>query len=141
MPSHELQPYEQEEGSFWPMSDWPVFRGFMPSIRGFFPSSDLSIWEEKDHVIVEAPLPGIKAEDVELTYERGVLTIRGERKENKEDKERRYFHKSSASFVYRLTVPGDVDETSEPEAKLENGVIRVSFKKHKKAAPRKITVK
>ena len=57
MPSHEMQPYEHEEGSFWPMSDWPFIRGFMPSMRGVFPSSDLSVWEEKDHVMVEARAP------------------------------------------------------------------------------------
>ena len=141
MPSHEMQPYEHEEGSFWPMSDWPFIRGFMPSMRGVFPSSDLSVWEEKDHVMVEAPLPGIKASDVELTFERGVLTIRGEKKEEKEDKERKYFHKSNASYVYRLTIPGNVDESAEPEAKIDNGIIHICFKKQKKAGPRKINVK
>ncbi len=140
MPSHEVQPYEHEE-SFWPISDWPCFRSFMPSMRGLFPSSDLSVWEEKDCVIVEAPLPGIKANDVDLTFERGVLTIRAQKKEEKEDKDRKYYHKSNAAYVYRMTVPGDIDETCEPEAKLENGVIRISFKKHKEATPRKINVK
>jgi HSP20 family protein len=141
MARHEMQPYEGEEHPFWSLTDWPSMRSFMPAFRGFFPSSDLSVWEEKDHVFVEAPLPGITASDVELTYERGVLTIRGQKKEEKEDKERKYFNKSNTSFLYRLTIPGDVDEGEEPEAKLENGILRISFKKHKKEAPRRINVK
>ena len=83
MPRHELQPYEQEEHPFWSLAEWPFMRTFMPSMRGFFPSSDVSVWEEKDHVMVEAPLPGIAAGDVELTFERGLLTIRGQKKEEK----------------------------------------------------------
>ena len=142
MPSHEMQPYEHEESLFWPMSsEWPFLRGFMPAFRNPIAGSDLSVWEEKDHVIVEAPVPGIGSDDVDLTFERGVLTIRGQKKEEKEDKDRKYFHKSSSSFVYRLTVPGEIDETAEPEAKLDNGILRVSFKKHKRAMPRKINVK
>ena len=141
MPSHEMQPYEQEEHLFWPMGEWPLMRGFMPTFRSPLAGSDLSVWEEKDHVIVEAPLPGIAADGVDLTFERGVLTIRGQKKEEKEDKERKYYHKSSSSFVYRLSIPGEIDEAAEPEAKLDNGILRVSFKKHKKAMPRKINVK
>lgn len=141
MPSHELQPYEEEESSFWPMSFGPLFRGIMPSMRGIFPTADLDVYEDKDHVVVKAPLPGLKSGDVDLSFEKGILTIHGQRKEEKEDKERKYFHKSSASYVYRLSVPGDIDEGAEPEAKLEEGVLEISFKKHKRAAPRKIQVK
>ena len=141
MPSHEMRPYEQEENLFWPMGEWPIFQGYMPALKSSFTGSDLSVWEEKDHVIVEAPLPGISADGVDLTFERGVLTIRGQKKEEKEDKDRKYFHRSSSSFVYRLNIPGEIDDTAEPEAKLENGVLRISFKKHKRAVPRKINVK
>ena len=80
MPTHELQPYEQEEHPFWSLSDWPFMRGLLPAARGLFPSSELSVWEEKDRVIVEAPLPGVIAGDVDLTFERGILTIRAEKK-------------------------------------------------------------
>ena len=140
MPTHGMQPYEQEESFLWPMGEMPIFRGFLPSFRGAT-GSDLSVWEEKDHVIVEAPLPGISTDGIDLTFERGVLTIRGQKKEEREDKDRKYFHKSSSSFVYRLTIPGEIDEAAEPEAKLENGVLRISFKKHRRAVPRKINVK
>ena len=141
MPNRDMQPYEQEENLFWPISEWPLLRGFTPAFRGSLSGSELSVWEEKDHVIVEAPLPGITSDGVDLTFERGVLTIRGQKDDEKEDKDRKYFHKSSSSFVYRLAVPGEIDETADPEAKLEHGVLRVSFKKHKRAVPRKINVK
>jgi HSP20 family protein len=139
MPGKMMQPYEPEEMTFWPFSEWT--RGLLPSARGMISSTDLSVWEDKEHVVVEAPLPGIKPEDVELNFEKGMLTIRAERKEEKEEKEKKYYHKSSSSFVYRLTVPGELDETAEPEAKLTNGVLHVCFKKQKRLAPKKITVK
>jgi HSP20 family protein len=138
MPEHMMQQYEPEEASLaWPFSEWP----FHPLSRHFLPSSGLSVWEEKDNVVVEAALPGIGPGEAELTYERGILTIRGNKKEEKQDKERKYYQKSSSSFVYRLSVPGELDETAEPEAKLTDGVLQVRFKKHHRAAPRKINVK
>lgn len=139
MPNRMLQPYEPEEMSLWPFSE--LSRGLFPSFRGTISSSDLSVWEDKEDVVVEAPLPGIKPGEVDLNYEKGTLTIRAERKEEKEDKEKKYFHKSASSFVYRLTVPGELDETIEPEAKMSEGVLQVRFKKQKRSLPKKIHVK
>lgn len=141
MPNQMMQPYEHED-AFWPLSEWPLTRALLPAFRGGgLPLSGLSIWEEQDFVLVEAALPGIRPGEVELTVERGVLTIRAERKEEKEEKERKYFQKASSSFVYRLSVPGELDEVADPEASLANGVLRVRFKKHKRSMPRKIAVK
>lgn len=134
-----LQPYEPEELSLWPFTEWT--RGTFPSFRGMISSTDLSVWEEKEDVVVEAPLPGIKPEEVELNFEKGTLTIRADRKEESEDKNKKYFHKSSSSFVYRLTIPGELDESVEPEAKLSDGILKIRFKKQKKTLPKKIHVK
>lgn len=135
--SRMLQPYEPEESS-WALEEWPFTRALFPSMHHFLPSSGVSIWEEKDEVIVETSLPGIRSGEVELTFERGVLTVRAQKKE--ESKDRKYFQKSSSSFLYRLTVPGELDETAEPQAKLADGMLVVRFKKHKKATPRKINI-
>lgn len=135
-----LQPYEEpEELSLWPFGEWT--RGLFPSVRGAMSSSELSVWEEKDDVVVEAPLPGIKPNEVDLNFEKGTLTIRASRKEEKEDKDKKYFHKSSSSFVYRLTVPGELDDSVEPEANLNDGVLQVRFKKQQRTLPKKINVK
>ena len=134
-----LQPFEPEESS-WALEEWPFTRSLFPSMRQFFPTSGLSVWEEKDEVVVETALPGIKTGEVELTFERGVLTVHAQKKEEKESKDRKYFQKSSSSFLYRLNVPGELDETEEPQAKLNDGVLTVRFKKHKRATPRKINI-
>ncbi len=139
MPNRMMQPYEPEELSLWPW-EGPFSRSFFPSLRNLIPSTELSVWEEKDDVVVEAGLPGIKAGEVDLSFEKGVLTIRAERKEEKEEKERKYFQKSSSTFVYRLSVPGELDETVEPKANLSNGVLQVRFKKQKRSVPKKINV-
>ena len=140
MPNRMLQPYEPEEMSLWPFSEWSR-GGLFPSFRGMISSTDLSVWEEKEDVVVEAPLPGIKPEEVEINFEKGTLTIRAERKEEKEDKEKKYFHKSASSFVYRLSIPGEIDDSIEPEAKLNEGVLQIRFKKQKRSLPKKIHVK
>jgi len=131
-----LQPFEPEE--LW-LQEWP-FRNLFPSSHQSFGTSGISAWEEKDHIMIEVALPGMKKEDVELVFERGVLTIRAERKETEEDKDRKYFQRANHSFLYRLTVPGELDEVAEPEAKLRDGMLLVRFKKHKKATPRTISV-
>lgn len=129
-----LQPFESEE-SLWPFHhNWPIMKGLLQS------SNDISIWEDKDAVVVETALPGVSKENVELIYEKGVLTVRGEKKEEKQDKDRKYYQKSSSSFVYRLSVPGEIDDSVEPEAKLNNGVLQIRFKKHLRSQPRKINV-
>jgi len=94
-------------------------------------ASDLSICEdqEKNAIIVEAALPGVNKEDVDITFEKGVLTIRASTREKEEDKKRKYFRKRNSSFMYRMTVPGNIDESQEPKANLSNGVMYVEFKK------------
>jgi hypothetical protein len=66
-----------------------------------------------------------------ISYERGVLTIQATKKEEKEDKEKKFFQKSSSSFVYHLTVPGNIDEKVVPKAEISNGLIKVVFAKAK----------
>jgi HSP20 family protein len=139
MPGKMMQPYEQQdELALWPFSEWT--RSLFPSFRGTISSTDLSVWEDKEDVVIEAPLPGIKPEEVELNYEKGILTISADKKEEKEEKDKKYYHKSSSSFVYHLSVPGELDESTEPQAKLTNGVLQVLFKKQKRTTPKKIQV-
>lgn len=61
----------------------------MGGVRGFAPAIDML--DRKDEVVLRADLPGLEQKDVEVTVEEGVLTIRGERKEEKEVKEEDYY--------------------------------------------------
>ncbi len=118
----------------WFEEDWfPTFGSKEPS--------GLSVSEDASNVYVEASLPGIKAEDIVITYDKGALWIKGERKEEEKDKKRSFYRKASSSFSYHLTVPGNVDEKKEPEASYKDGIMTVTFKKAKESEPKKIKVK
>lgn len=98
----------------------------------------LTVSEDDKNVYVEAAVPGVDPKDVEVTYEKGVLTIRAEKKE--EEKGKTFRRRASKSFFYRVT-PGDVDPNKEPEAVCKNGVMKVTFAKAARAQPKKIAVK
>ncbi len=108
----------------------------------FLPATpdNLDVYETKDEVVVKAAVAGVDPDKVEVTFEKGVLTITGsEEIEEKEDK--KFYRKSSRSYSYRVAVPGTLDLSSEPSAEVKNGVIAVSFKKAEEAKPKKISVK
>jgi len=102
-------------------------------------TSNLSISEDKNSIYVEAALPGLSQEDIEVTFDNNLLWIKGEKKEEKKDK--KFYKKAISSFSYRVAVPGEVDEKKEIEASYKNGVMRVTFPKAKKTEPKKITIK
>jgi len=107
-----------------------------PSTQG-----GLSVYEDKNKVYIEAAVPGIDPKNVDVTFQDGYLWIRGETKEEEEDKKKKYYRKASRSFSYRVAVPGDVDESKEPEATYKYGVMTIAFAKSPKAQPKKIQVK
>jgi HSP20 family protein len=86
-------------------------------------------------------MPGLEADDIEVTYHKGQLWLRGSKKEEEKDKKKKYYRYASSSFNYRLAVPGNIDEKVEPDAEYKNGVMKVTFKKMSEAQPKKITIK
>ncbi len=123
-----------------------------PSIRPWFEDEDwlgslptsnsgLSVSEDNNHVFVEANMPGLKPEDIEVTFNKGELWIRGDRKEEEKDKARKYYRMASSEYSYRVVVPGEVQEHAEPEVSYKDGVLVATFKKAPKEQPKKIAVK
>ncbi len=104
-------------------------------------SNNVSISEDDKNVYVEAAVPGINPDDIEMTFDKGLLWIRGENKEEEGDKKKKYYRRAVQSFSYRIAVPGDVDLNVEPEASSANGVIKVVFAKSAQAQPKKISIK
>jgi len=102
-------------------------------------SNGVSISEDEKNVYVEAALPGVNPKDVEVTFDKGMVWIKGETKE--EEKEKKYYRKAVNSFSYRIAVPGELDGQKEPEATCKNGVMTVSFAKSAVKTPKKIAVK
>ncbi|MGB9637450.1 MAG: Hsp20/alpha crystallin family protein [Microgenomates group bacterium] len=101
--------------------------------------SGLTVSEDDKNVYVEAAVPGVEPEDVEVTFDKGVLRIKAETKH--EEKGKKYYRQASGSFYYQVLVPGNVDLEAEPEATSKNGVIKLTFKKIPETKPKKITVK
>jgi HSP20 family protein len=101
----------------------------------------LNVWEEADAFHVEADLPGVKQEDLEVfVRQRTELTVRGERKL---DERKGAWHRRERGFgkferVLELPAPVDADRV---EAKLAGGVLFVTLPKADEAKPRRIEVK
>ncbi len=101
-------------------------------------SSGLSVSEDDKHVFVEASVPGVDPDKIEVSYDKGVLWIRGQQEQ---EGGRKYYRKASTSFSYRMAIPGNVDVDKDPEATYKNGIMKVTFNKVPEPQPKKIAVK
>jgi HSP20 family protein len=100
---------------------------------------------ETEHAIeIRMDLPGVKPEDVDITVENNMLTIRGERSEEKEEHDKkRQFHsieRRFGSFSRSVALPMSVIE-SEAVAEFNEGVLKVVLPKSEEVKPKKINVK
>lgn len=105
---------------------------------------ELDVRENGTTLTIEAELPGVEEKDVSVTLANGVLTIKGEKKQNKEEKSENYYmaERSYGSFERALQLPDSVDE-AKVEAKFEKGVLKITAAKRPDAvkAQRKIEIK
>ena len=106
----------------------------------FLPSSGLTVSEDEKHVYVEAAVPGLDPEKVDVTFDKGVLWIRGSQ-DQEEKEEKKFYRRASSSFSYRVAVPGEIDESVDPEAVCKNGVMKITFNKKPQVEPKRIAVK
>lgn len=127
--------------SIWqtPIARWPSFFEDQEWTLPTLFQDGLTLSEDDKNIFVEAAVPGVDPKNVEVTFDKGILWIRGETKE--EEKKRTFYRKASRSFSYRTTLPGAVEKDTEPEAQCKNGVIHVAFKKIPTAQPKRIKVK
>ncbi len=93
-------------------------------------ASGLSVFEEGDSIVIEAALPGLSIENIEVTHAPGYLLIEAEKKE--EEKKRKYYRKACSSFSYRVPLPPSTNLTIEPEVILEEGIMKITFKRGNK---------
>lgn len=111
--------------------------GEYPALQG----SNISLSEDDKNVFVEANLPGLKEEDIEISLDKGLLWIKGESKKSEENKEKKYYYRATRSFSYHLALPSNINESSEPVANFKDGVIYITFKKAVEEKPKKIKIK
>jgi HSP20 family protein len=107
--------------------------------KNFTPALDFS--ETAEGYLVEAALPGVKPEDVEITVENNVLTIKGETRQETDSKQRN-FHRVErrfGSFQRTIGLPTTV-KADAIKADLTHGVLRLEIPKAEEVKPRKISV-
>lgn len=108
--------------------------------RGFVPAVD--IYEDKESFSLRAELPGVKADEVHIDLDRHLLTLRGERKLEREDRKEGYhrIERSYGKFTRSFALPDTVD-TEHIDANFKEGVLEVRIPKKASVQPKRIPVK
>lgn len=103
---------------------------------------EMNVYETDTEFEVSVALPGMNKDDLEINYNSGTLTISGERKLQKEDKNTRYHRIESRFGKFRrsLPLPSDVVNGDKIKAKYENGVLNVTIPKMEEKAAKKIKI-
>lgn len=113
-------------------------------------ASNRSVWtpavnveETNEELILSAELPGMSIDDVEIEVENNVLSLRGEKKETREEGDDRRFHlweRCYGSFERSFTLPRTV-KTEEISAQFKDGILHIQMPKAPEAKSRKISIK
>lgn len=114
-------------------NDEPLRASWLPSV---------DVQENESQITLRAELPGLAEEDVELTVDKGRLTIQGEKRLEKEDTDGDYrrIESSYGSFYRSFPLPDSIDQ-DKIEAHFGNGVLNVVLPKTEEAQPKRIEVK
>ncbi len=102
----------------------------------------VDIQETETEYLVKAELPEVKKEDVKVTIEGGILTLRGERRQEKEEKGKKFhrLERAYGTFVRTFAVPPDAEE-GKVAADFKDGILRVHLPKADKPRPKTVEVK
>jgi HSP20 family protein len=119
--------------------DWSV-----PSLFGedknWIPAFDIT--ENEKEYVVTAELPGIDSKELDVTYTDGLLTVKGEKKQEKEDKGENYHRveRQYGAFQRSFRIPGEV-KNDNIDANFKDGVLKLTLPKAEESKPKKIEVK
>ena len=122
---------------------WDRFFGEWPSTESFrgewAPSLDVS--ETKGEIVVRAEVPGMEAKDIDISLANDVLTIKGKKEQEKEEKEENYhrIERSYGSFSRSIRLPREV-QSDRIKASYKNGVLKITLPKSEEAKEIKIKV-
>lgn len=117
-------------------STWPARE---TGVSGWTPALD--VFDDKDSVVVKVELPGLNKDAINISLDKGVLTISGERKQERETKEGETFRseRTFGKFRRSVTLPTPVD-SSKVSASYKDGVLTVELPKAEEAKPKQIAV-
>lgn len=132
MAIRDLIPWSRQENRLFD----ELFRDFgLPSMGSFGKSlawPNLELGESDKEVRITAELPGLDAKDVDITVEEGVLTLRGEKKAEVQDKDRGYTERSYGRFERRIGLPRGI-ERDKANATFRSGVLTITLPKSEAA--------
>jgi HSP20 family protein len=118
--------------NLWDEDDFFSFKDFTPG--------GLEIKEGEKEVTVRANVAGVPADNIEVTFDKGVLWIQAKAEEKQENKGEKYYSRALWNYSYRLNVPGQLDVQKEPVLSLKDGVLAVVFTKEEVKAPKKLKI-
>ena len=109
------------------------------SVADWAPAVDIR--EEDKQFVIHADLPGVEAKDIDVSLEKGILTLRGARKLEKRDEKNgfRRVERISGEFYRSFSLP-DTADSQAVKARFANGVLEVVIPKQAQVLPRKISV-
>ncbi len=104
-------------------------------------SPSVDIYENEQHLVLTAEVPGIEDKDIEIKIEDNTLTLKGERKFEKETKEENYhrIERAYGSFYRSFSLPPYIDQ-DKIEAEHEHGVLKITMPKKHETTPRTVKV-
>jgi HSP20 family protein len=116
------------------------FQPFTEFEEEWLPSMDVA--ETDGEITVRAELPGLEAKDIDLNVSGNILSIRGEKKEKTEEKQKDYYTRESyyGSFQRSIRLPAEV-KGDEVEAHFKDGVLDIRLPKSEKTQSKKIKIK
>lgn len=141
-PLKEMEQMQNRLASLWSADPLRFNGGTEEALTVTEWSPRVDIVEDDREFLVKAELPEMKREDVKVTVEDGVLTIAGERKQEKEEKNKKYHRveREYGSFVRSFTLPANTSG-EKVSADFKDGLLKVHLPKDAKAAPKAIEIK
>jgi HSP20 family protein len=139
-PFREVSRLRREMDRLWEDYFGPGRRALQPLAEAWMPAIDVS--ESGDKVTVKVEVPGMDAKDIEISMVGDTLTIKGEKKFEKEEKDENYHmvERSYGSFVRALRMPAPVN-AEKIEANYKNGVLTITCPKKEEVKPKAIEIK
>ena len=144
-PFRELAPFRDFERMRSEMDRlWDSFfeKGTLRGEEGgeWLPSLDVA--ETKNEIVVKAEVPGLEPKDIDISLSDGLLTIKGEKKQEREEKEENYHlvERSYGSFARSIRLPNEV-QSDKINASYKNGVLKVVLPKSEGAKKKEVKIK
>ncbi len=139
-PFREVSRLRNEMDRLWDDYFGPGRRALRPMEEDWMPAVDVS--ETGDKITIKAEVPGMEAKDIEISMVGDTLTIKGEKKLEREEKEENYHtvERSHGSFTRAMKLPATVD-ADKVEASYKNGVLTVVLPKKEEVKPKAIEIK